>query len=125
MYTIDPAGPWNLYTVTIPTGATVHGTIAREDGFTGALIQMHTGIYTQMNAGVMRSLEQRQVQRALRDAVRHPLAFTRREVRVLLDALNAHLAGDPTEGDLCWTEAQCETAARVRLMLITYLQREE
>lgn len=66
MYSIDPNGPWKLYTTHLPAGSTAHGTITRAEGDTGALVQCRTGIYAQVNAGVIRTLNQRAVYKALR-----------------------------------------------------------
>ena len=42
------------------------GEIRRADGFRGALVQhVGTGIYAQANAGALRTLDQRQVARAM------------------------------------------------------------
>ena len=71
MYTLDLHGPWGLYTSTTPPGATVLGTITRQAGDTGALVQTSAGIYAQCNAGILRSLNQRQVRQALHEASDH------------------------------------------------------
>ena len=63
--TIDPAGAWRLYATTIPAGAEVLGTITQGPEI-GALIRYRsTGLYAQLNAGAVRSLDQRKVQAAL------------------------------------------------------------
>jgi hypothetical protein len=71
-YTIDPHGPWTLYTTTHPAGSTPLGTLTRSAGDTGALVQMRHGLYVQVNAGAVRTLDQRAVRTAL--AASHPHA---------------------------------------------------
>lgn len=59
-YTIVIDGPWRLYTRICPPGWTMVGTIQR--GFEiGALALLPVGIYAQINAGVVRSLDHRKV----------------------------------------------------------------
>lgn len=65
MYTIDPHGHHGLYTTTTPPGSTVLGTITRSAGDTGALVHLRTGTYVQVNAGAVRTLDQRAVRQAL------------------------------------------------------------
>lgn len=66
MYTVNPDGPWRLYSPTVPASCTPIGTIRRALGDTGALVRFEdTGLYGQLNAGCMRSLDQAAVQRAL------------------------------------------------------------
>ena len=61
-------GPWRLYTTTLPAGSTVVGTVTRQAGDTGALVLGRTGIYAQVNAGAIRTLDQRAVYDFLRSA---------------------------------------------------------
>ncbi len=64
--TIDAAGNWRLYTNTVPAGATPLGTVTREGADTGALVRYEaTGLYAQVNAGAVRSLDGRKVAAAL------------------------------------------------------------
>ena len=49
----------------LPAGAECCGTVTRDEYDTGALIRMGTGIYVQGNAGAIRSLPQRDVERSL------------------------------------------------------------
>lgn len=65
--TIHINGPWALYTHVIP-GWEMLGTVDR-GGNTGALARSSIGVYAQINAGVVRALDQRKVQAAL-DAAR-------------------------------------------------------
>ena len=66
--TINTAGAWRLYSPTLPAGAEPLGTVTRSGCDTGALVRfVATGIYAQVNAGVVRTLDQRQVARLLAD----------------------------------------------------------
>lgn len=66
MIAIDLSGNWRLYTNTIPHGARALGTVARDGYDTGALVLIEaTGLYVQVNAGAVRSLDQRKVGDAL------------------------------------------------------------
>lgn len=66
MITIDLSGNWRLYTNTIPRGSRALGTVARDGYDTGALVLIEaTGLYVQVNAGSVRSLDQRKVSEAL------------------------------------------------------------
>lgn len=63
---IDPHGPWRIYSPTIPVGAVALGTVRRALGDTGALIRFErTGLYAQCNCGILRSLNRNAVRRAL------------------------------------------------------------
>lgn len=68
MLTIDRNGKWQIYWggVPLPTGAKALGTVSRGGGDTGALLLHPTGIYSQGNAGSIRSLPQVDVPAALR-----------------------------------------------------------
>jgi len=62
----DANGKWKLYTTTIPAAGKPLGTIRRDVGDTGALVLIeNTGVYVQVNAGVIRSLPQREVKQIL------------------------------------------------------------
>ena len=64
--TVDPNGNWRLYTNAIPANSTPLGTVTRDIGDTGALVRMDkTGVYVQVNAGTIRSLDGRKVAAAL------------------------------------------------------------
>ena len=52
----------------LPAGAEFCGTVTRDGHDTGALIRMGTGVYVQGNAGAIRSLPQRDVERSLATA---------------------------------------------------------
>lgn len=64
---VNTAGNWRLYTNTLPVHATPLGTVTRRGtGETGALVRINaTGIYVQVNAGALRSLDSRKVDAAL------------------------------------------------------------
>ena len=64
--TVELGGKWRLYTSTIPTNSRAIGTITRDECDTGALVLIeYPGLYVQINAGSLRSLEQRKVVSAL------------------------------------------------------------
>lgn len=64
--TVDTTGNWRLYTNTLPAGAESLGTVTRGAGDTGALIRYTaSGQYAQLNAGAVRTLDQRKVTAAL------------------------------------------------------------
>ena len=63
---VDLGGKWRLYTNTIPAGSRAIGTVKRGDGDTGALVLIEsTGQYVQINAGGLRSLDQRKIAAAV------------------------------------------------------------
>ena len=63
---VDVNGKWRLYTNTLPAGAIPLGTVTRSGYDTGALVHIGTtGLYVQVNAGVVRMLDQRKVKAAL------------------------------------------------------------
>ena len=64
--TVALGGAWRLYSNTIPAGSRALGTITRDIGDTGALVQIEaTGLYIQVNAGAVRTLPQSKVASAL------------------------------------------------------------
>lgn len=63
MITLD--GPWRLYQHRPLPGWEMLGIVQRSDLATGALGRSPTGQYAQLNAGVVRSLDQRKVLAAL------------------------------------------------------------
>lgn len=82
----DPSGNWRIYAPTIPGDAEVLGTITRAPGDTGALIRYtKTGLYAQLNAGVIRTLDGRSVAAAMGHAGRPTLMHDGRNVNVYLD----------------------------------------
>lgn len=63
--TVNADGNWRLYATTIPAGADVLGTVT-QGAETGALIRCRgSGLYAQINAGAVRSLDQRKVSAAM------------------------------------------------------------
>ena len=84
--TVDLDGKWRLYTTTVPAGAIVLGTITRATGDTGALVRFEsTGLYVQVNAGAIRSLDGRKVAAALGTTGRPQKIPEGRRVNVYLD----------------------------------------
>ena len=64
--TVALGGAWRIYSNTIPAGSRALGTITRDIGDTGALVQIDaTGIYVQVNSGAVRTLPQSKVVAAL------------------------------------------------------------
>lgn len=62
-------GDWRLYSATLPAGSVVLGTISRGRFDVGALLQMSgSGLYVQLNIGVIRTLDQRKVAAAIESA---------------------------------------------------------
>lgn len=59
-YTAQINGPWRLYTRICPSGWKMIGTIQR-GVYIGALAISPEGIYAQINAGVVRALDQRKI----------------------------------------------------------------
>lgn len=66
MLTVSKNGNWQLYwgVMPLPDGATALGVVSRDSG-TGALIRLKNGNYVQGNAGVFRTLPQRETKEAL------------------------------------------------------------
>lgn len=63
---VDTNGNWRLYTNTIPVNSTPLGTVTLDKSDTGALVRIDaTGVYVQVNAGAIRSLDGRKVAAAL------------------------------------------------------------
>jgi hypothetical protein len=63
---VDTNGNWRLYTNTTPENSTPIGTVTRDEFDTGALVRIEaTGIYVQINAGSLRTLDQRKIKAAL------------------------------------------------------------
>lgn len=73
--TVQLDGKWRLYSNTVPVGSVALGTVTRGEFEHGALVRFAaTGLYAQVNAGVMRTLDQRKVSAAI-DAAK-PIAYT-------------------------------------------------
>lgn len=64
---VDLGGAWRIWwgIAPLPAGAQAIGTITRNVGDTGALLRLPSGIYSQGNAGVLRTLDQRKVAAAI------------------------------------------------------------
>ena len=59
-------GNWRLYSNTLPAGSRAIGLVTRDDTDTGALVLIErTGLYVQVNAGAVRSLNQSKVVAAI------------------------------------------------------------
>ena len=70
--TVTLGGNWRIWSNTIPAGSRALGTISRDGSFSdsGVLVQiLATGLYAQINAGVLRTLPQAKVASAI-DAAR-------------------------------------------------------
>lgn len=84
--TVDSAGNWRLYCNTLPAGAVPLGTVTRDGTDTGALVRYEaTGLYAQINAGAVRSLDGRKVAAALGTTGRPTEIEDGRRVSVYLD----------------------------------------
>ena len=63
-YTVQLGGPWRLYQNTCPPGWEMMGTIQRGMEI-GALARSPVGLYAKINAGTVRSLDQRKLLAAI------------------------------------------------------------
>jgi hypothetical protein len=63
-YTVQLGGPWRLYTHALP-GWRMLGTIQRNMEI-GALALSQCGVYTQVNAGAVRALNQNKIATAIK-----------------------------------------------------------
>ena len=69
--TVNADGNWRLYSNTIPPGADALGTVTKGTEM-GALIRYRsTGVYAQLNAGAVRSLDQSKIRAALSQQQAH------------------------------------------------------
>lgn len=85
--TVNAGGDWRIYTSQPPANASPIGTVTRGDDDTGALIQFHdSGLYAQMNNGVVRTLDGRKVTAALGIAGRPAELESGKKVNTYLDA---------------------------------------
>ena len=102
--TVDTDGNWRAYTQTLPASSTPMGTVTRDESDTGALVRIEaTGVYVQVNAGAIRSLDGRKVAAALGTAGRPSEMFGGRKVNTYLDAESIAIAtrlgnGNVSEG---------------------------
>ena len=101
---VDTNGNWRLYTNTIPANSTPLGTVTRDEFDTGALVRIEaTGVYVQVNAGAVRSLDGRKVAAALGTAGRPAEMTGGKKVNTYLDAESIAIAmrlgnGNVSEG---------------------------
>jgi len=101
---VDTNGNWRLYTNTIPANSTPLGTVTRDESDTGALVRIEaTGVYVQVNAGAIRSLDGRKVAAALGTAGRPSEMSGGKKVNTYLDAESIAIAtrlgnGNVSEG---------------------------
>jgi len=58
---VNIGGPAHLYTNAIPIDMMVIGTVTRKSGEVGALVRCLGGAFAQMNGGVLRPLDKREV----------------------------------------------------------------
>jgi hypothetical protein len=63
-YTVQIDGPWRLYTRICPTGWEMLGTIQRGMEI-GALAKSPVGVYAQINASAIRTLDQSKIKAIL------------------------------------------------------------
>ena len=90
---VDTNGNWRLYTNTIPENSTALGTVTRDEGDTGALVRIEvTGVYVQVNAGAVRSLDGRKVAAALGTAGRPAEMAGGKRSNIYLDATSREIA---------------------------------
>lgn len=99
--TVDAAGNWKLYTNTLPANSTPLGTVTRDGFDTGALVRIEsTGLYAQVNAGAIRSLDGRTVAAALGTAGRPSEMDGGKRVNVYLDADSLAIAAKLGDGNV-------------------------
>lgn len=67
--TITLGGPWRLYQYAAPVGWQMLGTVQRGIMDIGALARSPAGLLVQLNAGTVRSLDQRKASAALHGAM--------------------------------------------------------
>lgn len=98
---VDTNGNWRLYTNTIPANSTPLGTVTRDGSDTGALVRIEaTGLYVQVNAGAIRSLDGRKVAAALGTAGRPSEMEGGKRVNVYLDADSLAVAAKLGNGNV-------------------------
>ena len=98
--TVNIDGKWRLYTNTIPGGAEALGTVTQGEGDTGALVKLSSGLYVQINAGVLRNLDGRKVAAALGTAGRPSEMTGGKRVNVYLDAESISIASSLGKGNV-------------------------
>ncbi len=99
--TVDVNGNWRLYHPTALPGWKMLGTITRGIGDTGALARNHkTGLYAQVNAGAIRSLDGRKIAAALGITGRPSKMEGGKRVNVYLDADSLATAAKAGNGNV-------------------------
>ena len=100
--TVDINGKWRLYTKTLPENSTALGTVTRDESDTGALVRIEStgGVYVQVNAGTIRSLDGRKVAAALGTAGRPSEMAGGKRVNVYLDAESLAIAAKLSNGNV-------------------------
>lgn len=99
--TVDTGGNWRIYTNAIPANSTPLGTVTRDESDTGALVRIEaTGVYVQVNAGVIRSLDGRKVAAALGTAGRPSEMSGGKRVNAYLDAESLAIAARLGDGNV-------------------------
>lgn len=115
---VNTDGNWRLYTSSLPPMSTVLGTVTRGGIDTGALARIDkTGVYVQINAGVVRSLDGRAVAAALgliggpgRGQGRKPLAPDEQTVPVTIRLTESQRDKLSALGGPKWIRAQIDEA---------------
>lgn len=99
--TVDIDGNWRLYTNAIPAKSTPMGTVTRDESDTGALVRIGaTGVYVQVNAGAIRSLDGRKVAAALGTVGRPSEMSGGKRVNAYLDAESIAIATRLGDGNV-------------------------
>jgi hypothetical protein len=98
---VDVNGKWRLYQPSKLPGWEMLGIITQGLDNTGALARnLKTGLYAQVNAGVIRSLDGRKVAAALGIAGRPPVMDGGKRVNVYLDAESLFVAAKLGSGNV-------------------------
>ena len=98
--TVNTDGNWRLYSNTLPPGAEAVGTVTQGVGDTGALVKLPSGLYGQVNAGAIRSLDGRKVAAALGIAGRPSEMSGGKKVNTYLDAESVAIATNLGNGNV-------------------------
>ena len=99
--TVNTDGNWRLYTNILPANSTPLGTVTREESDTGALVRIEaTGLYVQVNASVMRSLDGRKVAAAIGTSGRPSEMSGGKKVNTYLDAESIAIATSLGNGNV-------------------------
>ena len=99
--TVNTDGNWRLYTNILPANSTPLGTVTRDESDTGALVRIEaTGLYVQVNASVMRSLDGRKVAAAIGTSGRPSEMSGGKKVNTYLDAESIAIATSLGNGNV-------------------------